>query len=69
MLTTARAAAGAIVLIDAIGNLADSSGSHLTGWVKDATGNTSTGFVVRSALSLIGGLLVSRGHDTKVAFA
>ena len=68
MLTTARAAAGAIVLIDAIGNLADSSGSH-TGWVKDATGNTSTGFVVRSALSLIGGLLVSRGHDTKVAFA
>ena len=38
------AAAGAIALINSIGNLAGFGGPYLIGWVKEATGSTSTGF-------------------------
>ena len=37
------AAAGAIALINSIGNLAGFGGPYLIGWVKEATGSTSTG--------------------------
>jgi D-galactonate transporter len=64
------AAAGAIALINSIGNLAGFGGPYLIGWVKEATGSTSTGLLVLAVLPLMGGLLVFLGgHETKVEFA
>ncbi len=64
------AAAGAIALINSIGNLAGFGGPYLIGWVKEATGNTSTGLLVLSLLPLIGGLMVFLGgHESKAEFA
>ena len=64
------AAAGAIALINSIGNLAGFGGPYLVGWVKEATGSTSTGLLVLSLLPLAAGLLVFlAGHDTKTEFA
>jgi len=64
------AAAGALALINSIGNLAGFAGPYLIGWVKETTGSTSTGLFVLAALPLIGGLLVFLGgHESKVEFA
>ena len=64
------AAAGAIALINSIGNLAGFGGPYLIGWVKEATGSTSTGLLVLAVLPLIGGLLVFfGGHESKAEFA
>jgi MFS transporter, ACS family, tartrate transporter len=64
------AAAGAIALINSVGNLAGFGGPYLIGWVKEATGNTSTGLLVLALLPLAGGLLVFLGgHETKTEFA
>jgi MFS transporter, ACS family, tartrate transporter len=64
------AAAGAIALINSIGNLAGFGGPYLIGWVKEATGNTSTGLLVLAVLPLIGGLLVFlSGQGSKIEFA
>ena len=64
------AAAGAIALINSIGNLAGFGGPYLIGWVKEATGSTSTGLLVLAVLPLIGGLMVFLGgHETKAEFA
>ncbi|MEZ2145013.1 MFS transporter, partial [Bradyrhizobium sp. DN5] len=64
------AAAGAIALINSIGNLAGFGGPYLIGWVKEATGQTSTGLLVLAVLPLIAGLLVFVGrHDSKHEFA
>ena len=64
------AAAGAIALINSIGNLAGFGGPYLIGWVKEATGSTSTGLLVLAVLPLVGGLLVFLGgHETKTEFA
>jgi len=64
------AAAGAIALINSIGNLAGFGGPYLIGWVKETTGSTSTGLLVLAVLPLIGGLLVFLGvHETKAEFA
>jgi D-galactonate transporter len=64
------AAAGAIALINSIGNLAGFGGPYLIGWVKEATGSTSTGLLVLAVLPLIGGLLVFLGgHESRVEFA
>jgi predicted MFS family arabinose efflux permease len=64
------AAAGAIALINSIGNLAGFGGPYLIGWVKEATGSTSHGLLVLAILPLIGGLLVFLGgHESKVEFA
>jgi ACS family tartrate transporter-like MFS transporter len=64
------AAAGAIALINSIGNLAGFGGPYLIGWVKEATGSTSTGLLVLAVLPLIGGLLAFLGgHETKAEFA
>jgi nitrate/nitrite transporter NarK len=63
------AAAGAIALINSIGNLSGFGGPYLIGWVKEATGSTSTGLLVLSVLPLIGGILVFLGgHETKIEF-
>jgi len=64
------AAAGAIALINSVGNVAGFGGPYLIGWVKEATGSTSTGLLVLAVLPLIGGLLVFvGGHETKAEFA
>lgn len=64
------AAAGAIALINSIGNLAGFAGPYIVGWIKDATGSTSTGLLVLSLFPLVAGLLVFLGgHDTKTEFA
>lgn len=64
------AAAGAIALINSIGNLAGFGGPYIVGWIKDATGSTSTGLLVLSLFPLVAGLLVFLGgHDTKTEFA
>jgi nitrate/nitrite transporter NarK len=64
------AAAGAIALINSIGNLAGFAGPYLIGWVKETTGSTSTGLLVLAVLPLIGGLLVFLGGlETKAEFA
>jgi ACS family tartrate transporter-like MFS transporter len=63
------AAAGAIALINSIGNLAGFGGPYLIGWVKEATGSTSAGLLVLSLLPLAAGLLVFLGdHNTKAEF-
>jgi MFS transporter, ACS family, tartrate transporter len=64
------AAAGAIALINSIGNLAGFAGPYLIGWVKETTGSTSTGLLVLAVLPLIGGLLVFvGGHETPAEFS
>jgi len=64
------AAAGAIALINSIGNLAGFGGPYLIGWVKEATGSTSTGLLVLAILPLIGGILVFAGdHGSRAEFA
>jgi MFS transporter, ACS family, tartrate transporter len=64
------AAAGAIALINSIGNLAGFGGPYLIGWVKEATGSTSTGLLVLAVLPLIAGILVFSGnHGTANEFA
>src|ERR1700744_2148366 len=64
------AAAGAIALINSIGNLAGFGGPYLIGWVKEATGSTSSGLLVLAVLPFIGGLLVFLGgHESKTEFA
>ena len=64
------AAAGAIALINSVGNLAGFGGPYLIGWVKEATGSTSTGLLVLAVLPLIGGILVFLGkHRSPGEFA
>jgi MFS transporter, ACS family, tartrate transporter len=64
------AAAGAIALINSIGNLAGFGGPYLIGWIKDSTGSTADGLLALAVLPLIGALLVFLGgHDSKVEFA
>jgi len=64
------AAAGAIALINSIGNLAGFGGPYLVGWVKDATGDASKGLLVLAVLPLLGGLLVFlSGQESKIEFA
>jgi MFS transporter, ACS family, tartrate transporter len=64
------AAAGAIALINSIGNLAGFAGPYLIGWVKETTGSTSTGLFVLAVLPLLGGLLVFvGGHESNAEFA
>src|SRR3982075_3099416 len=47
------AAAGAIALINSIGNLAGFGGPYLIGWVKDTTGSTALGLLVLAVLPLL----------------
>ena len=65
------AAAGAIALINSVGNLAGFAGPYLVGWVKEATGNAETGLMVLALMPLIAGLLVFLGnhHDVRTEFA
>ena len=61
--------AGAIALINSIGNLAGFGGPYLIGWIKDSTGSTANGLLALSVLPLLAGLLVFLGrHESKVEF-
>jgi D-galactonate transporter len=63
------AAAGAIALINSIGNLAGFGGPYLVGWVKETTGSGSAGLLVLAVLPLIAGILVFVGdHGTAHEF-
>ena len=63
------AAAGAIALINSIGNLAGFGGPYLIGWIKDFTGSTANGLLALAVLPLLAGLLVFMGgHESKVEF-
>jgi D-galactonate transporter len=63
------AAAGAIALINSIGNLAGFGGPYLIGWIKDSTGSTANGLLALAVLPLLAGLLVFfGGHESKVEF-
>jgi MFS transporter, ACS family, tartrate transporter len=57
-LISARAAAGAIALINATGNLGGFAGPFLMGWFKDQTGDYTLGLRTLSLLMFAGGLLV-----------
>jgi D-galactonate transporter len=64
------AAAGAIALINSIGNLAGFGGPYLIGWVKERTGSTTDGLLALSVLPLIAAFLVLMlKHDSKTEFA
>ena len=64
------AAAGAIALINSIGNLAGFGGPYLVGWVKESTGSGSAGLLVLAVMPLIAGILVFVGnHGTAHEFA
>lgn len=64
------AAAGAIALINSIGNLAGFGGPYLIGWVKESTGSTATGLFVLAVLPLVAGILVVLlRHDSRTEFA
>jgi D-galactonate transporter len=63
------AAAGAIALINSIGNLAGFGGPYLVGWVKESTGSGSAGLLVLAVLPLIASILVFVGdHGTAHEF-
>jgi ACS family tartrate transporter-like MFS transporter len=51
------AAAGAIALINAVGNLGGFAGPYVMGWLKDATGDYRIGLRILGATMFAGGLL------------
>jgi MFS transporter, ACS family, tartrate transporter len=58
-------AAGAIALINALGNIGGFAGPYVIGWVKDATGSFTYGLlVVASGVLFTGVLALLIGHDT-----
>jgi cyanate permease len=58
------AAAGAIALINALGNLGGFAGPFVIGWVKDATGSFTWGLVALAGGVLSAGIIaVLIGHD------
>jgi MFS transporter, ACS family, tartrate transporter len=63
------AAAGAIALINALGNIGGFAGPFAIGWIKDATGSFAWGLVAVAAgvlLTGIGALLL--GHDAEAEY-
>ena len=53
-----RAAAGAIALINSVGNLGGFAGPYLMGWMKDVTGHYDVGLRILSGVMFLGGLIV-----------
>jgi ACS family tartrate transporter-like MFS transporter len=54
---TGAAAAGAIALVNSIGNLGGFIGPYLVGWIREATGSFAPGLMVLAAACLAAGLL------------
>lgn len=62
---TGASAAGAIALINALGNIGGFAGPYVIGWVKDATGSFTYGLlVVASGVLFTGIMALVIGHDT-----
>ena len=57
-----RASAGAIALINSIGNLAGFAGPFAVGWIKDATGSYTVGLLTLSACGLTAMIIVLSLH-------
>ncbi|HWZ92289.1 MAG TPA: MFS transporter [Polyangiaceae bacterium] len=69
-----RAAAGAIALINAVGNLGGFAGPYLMGWLKDQTGDYIVGLRILAGAMFCGGLLAllvrpSRGPRIEIRAA
>jgi predicted MFS family arabinose efflux permease len=58
MLLAGTAAAGAIALINSIGNLSGWLAPFAVGWLKEATGKTSSGLYVVAGLEALGAALI-----------
>jgi MFS transporter, ACS family, tartrate transporter len=59
-LLSGTAAAGAIALINSVGNLGGFAGPYLMGWLKDTTGDYATGLRLLAGLMVLGGFIVLR---------
>jgi len=57
-LLSGTAAAGAIALINSVGNLGGFGGNYLMGWLKDLSGDYRAGLRVLACAMLAGGLIV-----------
>ncbi len=64
------AAAGAIALINAIGNLGGFAGPFVIGWVRDSTGSFTWGLVVVASGALLTGIMIlAIGHGPEAQHA
>jgi MFS transporter, ACS family, tartrate transporter len=64
------AAAGAIALINAIGNIGGFIGPFAIGWIRDTTGNFTWGLIVVAAGILLAGVIaLVVGHDARTEYA
>ena len=54
---TGTAAAGAIALINATGNLGGYIGPFVVGWIKDSTNSFETGLYFLAGCALLGGII------------
>ena len=57
MFLTGTAAAGAIALVNATGNLGGYLGPFVVGWIKDATNSFEAGLYFLAACALIGAVI------------
>jgi ACS family tartrate transporter-like MFS transporter len=57
-LLSGTAAAGAIALINSVGNLGGFAGNYLMGWLKDLSGDYRAGLRALAAAMFFAGLLV-----------
>src|SRR5580698_4831815 len=64
-LLSGAAAAGAIALINALGNIGGFAGPFLIGWIRDATGSFTWGLLAAAGGVLMTGIIALRlGHDS-----
>jgi len=64
---TGAAAAGGIAVVNSIGNLAGFAGPFVTGWLKDATGGYTAGFLAMAGAALVSaGIVLALPHDRKL---
>jgi MFS transporter, ACS family, tartrate transporter len=63
-LLSGAAAAGAIALINSLGNIGGFAGPFLIGWIRDATGSFTWGLLAAAGGVLMTGIIALRlGHD------
>src|SRR6185503_13787277 len=63
------AAAGAIALINSVGNLGGFAGPYIMGWLKDTTGDYRIGLRILGSVMFLGGLLALTVRVKKQAAA
>ena len=57
--SSAAGAAGAIAMINAVGNLGGFAGPFMMGWMKDQTGDYIVGLRILATAMFVGGLLAN----------